>query len=391
LGLAVAEWLVAEGARHLFLVGRRGVSGPEQAERIRQMAAAGAEVTVIAGDVSQLAAVEQMVAQAGGPAPLRGVIHAAGLLEDGILTQQQWAHFERVMAPKVAGGWNLHQATQGQPLDFFVCFSSSASLLGSAGQGNYAAANAFLDGLIHYRRALGQPGLSLNWGPWAETGMAARLGAAEQARWAAAGIGLIEPAKGLLVLAASLAQKDCPQLGVIPIQWNRFLQQASRSAFRPFLEAFRGAATSKVISRGEFLEELNGAPLGRRRKLLLAHLRRQLAEVLHLESGLQIGSRQRLFDVGMDSLTAVELKNRLEISLACSLPSTLLFDYSTLHSLLDYFTREMPGVFAEGDEEQPAANGAPDADGDALALLSEDEIANLLAEKLSAIRQGGPV
>ncbi len=160
--------MVAQGAKNLVLTGRRGIAGTAQ-KTINQLEQAGAKVLVVTADVSNSEDVAQVLEgiKTNYP-PLRGIFHAAGVLDDGVLMQQNWSRFAKVLAPKVQGAWNLHALTQDLPLDFFVCFSSVASLLGSPSQGNYAAANAFMDALVHYRRNLGLPGLSINWGPWAE-------------------------------------------------------------------------------------------------------------------------------------------------------------------------------------------------------------------------------
>ena len=198
LGLLVARWLVERGARHLVLMGRRA---PAEAARtaIREMEAHGAQVVVAQGDVAREADVQGVLAQiAGGQPPLRGIIHAAGVLDDGVLLQQTWERFAKVLAPKVEGAWNLHRLTQTAPLDFFVLFSSAAALLGSPGQANHAAANAFLDALAHHRRALGLPAVSINWGVWSGWGVAADRGVG--ARAAVQGMGSFTPEEGLHVL-----------------------------------------------------------------------------------------------------------------------------------------------------------------------------------------------
>ena len=176
LGLAIARSLIARGARHLALMGRRGVTSAGQ-EAISRLAALGADVRVFAGDVAIEADVRRVIDEiAESMPPLAGVIHAAGTLDDGALLQQNWQRFERVLAPKISGAINLHRATRAIPLDFFVSFSSVSSLFGSRGQSNYAAANAYLDAFAHYRRAEGLPALTINWGPWADAGMAASVG-----------------------------------------------------------------------------------------------------------------------------------------------------------------------------------------------------------------------
>jgi NAD(P)-dependent dehydrogenase (short-subunit alcohol dehydrogenase family) len=195
----VARWLVERGARHLVLMGRRA---PAEAARtaIREMEAHGAQVVVAQGDVAREADVQGVLAQiAGGQPPLRGIIHAAGVLDDGVLLQQTWERFAKVLAPKVEGAWNLHRLTQNAPLDFFVLFSSAAALLGSPGQANHAAANAFLDALAHHRRALGLPAVSINWGVWSGWGVAAIEVSAARGH----GMVAFTPANGLHVSAVA--------------------------------------------------------------------------------------------------------------------------------------------------------------------------------------------
>ncbi len=188
----MAQWLADRGARHLVLVGRSEPS-EEARSQLEDLETAGVQV------VDPQAATS--ATRAGGRAclsdirgelpPLRGIFHLAGVLDDGVLREQTRERFDRVMAAKVHGAWNLHELTRDDRLDLFVLFSSAAALLGSPGQGNYAAANAFLDALAHHRRWEKLPALSVNWGSWAEVGMAARLSETEGQRWSAAGVGWI--------------------------------------------------------------------------------------------------------------------------------------------------------------------------------------------------------
>ena len=173
LGLLVARQLVAQGARNLMLLGR---SEPSETTRevLEEMRQAGAQVRITQADISCYEQIARVFAEIETTMPpLGGIIHSAGVLEDGALLRQDWPHFARVMAPKVDGSWILHRLTVGKSLDFFVLFSSTAALLGSPGQGNHAAANSFLDALAYYRQAKGLPALSINWGVWAEVGSAA--------------------------------------------------------------------------------------------------------------------------------------------------------------------------------------------------------------------------
>jgi myxalamid-type polyketide synthase MxaB len=381
LGLTVARWLVEQGARHLVLAGRRGAASAAAQQAVNELTETGVEVRVAAVDVSNLADVACLVEDiAAAKPPLRGVVHAAGLLDDGILFQQTWERFAQVMAPKMTGTWHLHVLTQHLPLDFFICFSSIASLLGSPGQGNYAAANAFMDGLIHYRRALGLPGLSINWGPWAQGGMAATVSESHQARWAGQGINLITPAQGLQALEALLKQ-NVAQATVLRINWPNFGRQLPPGMSMPLLETFletTGPVTSPQSS--ELLEKLKTIPAEERSAVLLNYIRAQLARVLGLSSPELIEPGQRFFELGLDSLIAIELRNQFEISFGRSLPATLLFDYPTVEALADHLAQEI--VLADDpalpDAQPPDDQAAPELiieseqPSDAEALLLEE-------------------
>ena len=387
LGLKVAAWLAGEGARHLFLIGRTVESESAQ-QQINQFESIGVRVTVMAADVADPDSLAPVFAKIKASAyPLRGIMHTAGVLDDGLLQRQDWNKFCRVMAPKVAGAWNLHRLSQEFNLDFFVYFSSSTALLGAKGQGNYAAANAFLDGLIHYRRRLGLPGLSVNWGPWAEVGMAAQLNDREQARLAALGFGFIKPQQGMDVLERLLGQ-DTVQAAVLPVNWTKFLQQFQTGKTEPPLFGeFTTASANMATSPSQFLEKLQSAPLQQRRGLLGELVRTQISKVLRIRST-QIQPRQRLFDMGLDSLMAVELKDNLQTSLGQTLRATLVFDYPTPQALIDYLFVDVLG-FSEDTQldAQLAVNAVPEVTETALKLetLSAEDMGALLDQKLAEL------
>ena len=315
LGLQIAQQLVADGARHLVLTGRRGVTTAVQQAILDQLTAAGATVEVVAVDIANQEEVQTLLDRCTAIAPLRGIVHAAGVLDDGVLGAQSPERFAAVMRPKVDGAWHLHTLTQGMALDFFVAFSSVASLLGSPGQSNYAAANAFLDSLMQQRRQLGLPGLSINWGPWAEVGMAAHL----QGRLQQQGLTLITPQQGQLFFHYLLRQ-PVAQVGVIPLQRQQPVSQP------------------KPVAIGALLADLAAAE---RPAYLDRYLRAEIGAVLGLRDETIIDERTRLFDFGMDSLMAVELKNRIEAGLRCSVRATLLFDYPTIEVLIPYLLNDV--------------------------------------------------
>ncbi len=394
LGLQAAQWLVEQGAQSLVLTGRRDPS-PEAQHRIDEMRATGATVAVELGDIAIKQDVQRILSSVNRP--LRGILHAAGVLDDGLLQQQSWDRLIKVMAPKVEGSWYLHTLTQGNELDWFVCFSSVAALLGSTSQGSYAAANAFMDGLVHHRHVQGLSGLSINWGPWAEGGMAASLGSQLQERIRKTGFNFITTQVGWQALAQVL-QNNASQIGIMSMDWTRFLQQSGRT---PFLAAFGTPETDTLIQTSqpevsEFLSQWQVTPESQQLALLIAHLRSQIARTIGLADPDHIQLRQPLFDLGLDSLLAVELRNNLQKSLGQTLRSTLLFHYPTVEDLANYLLQELnhSGKSQEGETDPTLDQlGTVTADGDAseaydsdeLDLLSQDELADLLAKRLTDI------
>jgi len=320
LGFKVAQWMVKQGVRHLVLTGRREASA-QVLQAIAQMEQAGVKVLLVQADVGNyqdmVKAFEKIKALMP---PLRGIIHAAGILDDGILLQQNWDRFAKVMSAKVNGSWNLHLLTQEMPLDIFVSFSSASSLLGSPGQGNYAAANAFMDALAHYRRGLGLPGLSINWGPWENAGMATTLDSRSQKKLVAQGMESISPEQGMEILR-NLLKSSAAQVGVLPVNWLKFLQQFPEGKLPLFLEAFKVTSEQPPLKeQTEFLQQLEAATVSDRRNLLTTHICSHVAKVLGLSSPELVDIQQGLLDLGMDSLMAVELRNHLQTSLGCSIP-----------------------------------------------------------------------
>nr|UUL70766.1 Beta-ketoacyl-acyl-carrier-protein synthase I [Vitiosangium cumulatum] len=395
LGLKTAQWMARRGARHIVLVGR-SEPGPDAREVIRELESAGVQVVIARGDVTRADEVRGILERVGGSMPpLRGIVHSAGVLDDGVLRQQTAERFNRVLAPKAGGAWNLHVLTRDLPLDFFVLYSSVASLFGSASQGNYAAANAFLDALAHHRRALGLAGLSINWGAWSEAGMAARLARRDMNRLSGQGIGTIPPDQGMQVLELLLGQETA-QVGVVPIDWNMFFQRNPASRASPFFSVLEGGGTSaKKASTApvpsDILPRLRDASAGRREQLLSAHIREQAIKVLGLNPSHPLNPQQPLSELGLDSLTAVELKNALGRTLGCSLHATLLFDYPTIDALTRYLGKEILGWNAPDSPQESGTSAEQEEQARRLSeiqQLSDDEVAASISEELAAIRQG---
>jgi acyl transferase domain-containing protein/acyl carrier protein len=398
LGLHVARWLVEQGARHLVLLARRGLPPREswtaarpgeelarQTGMITRLEALGARVDVVSADVTDRAAMTALLASFGGVRPpLRGIVHAAAHLRAEPLAETTDEALAAVFGPKVTGAWLLHELGRDLSLDFFVLFSSTTALIGSGRLGHYAAANQFLDALAHQRRAEGLPSLSVNWGTWDEM---RAVSEAERRSFAQAGLLPMRTEDALAVLGR-LAGGPAAQAVVASVDWGALVALYEVKRPRPFLAELRArptaapapAARPRPADLAVRLEGLSGEA---RRDLLAAHVRGEAAMVLGLSEA-RIDPDQGLFDMGMDSLMAVDLKTRLEAAVGHRLPSTLTFNYPTVTALAGYLADEVLGSRPAADSPaSPAAPTPADASRDD---LSEDELAALLAEKLGRIR-----
>ncbi|MCC7476119.1 MAG: SDR family NAD(P)-dependent oxidoreductase [Pirellulales bacterium] len=334
LGLQVADWLADQNAGTIALLARREPSA-EAAAAIELIRKKGSRVEVLRGDVTHAESLATALAHLPADCPpLRGVFHAAGVLADGILTEMTLDQLDRAMAPKVRGGWNLHMATRKQPLDFFVLFSSVASVLGSPGQANYAAGNAFLDALAHARRRAGLPATAINWGPWAGSGMAAEAGREESVK--SRGMELIEPNDGLELLG-SLMRAASPQVAVMNAHWPEMLKLLGTR--RPPLLA--EIAASVQVAGGEsaasrvdlaFRQQLIAAEATARQGLVQEYIRQELSRIMGVEPE-SLETNQPLSSFGLDSLLALELKNNLEGRLDFTLPMAKLMEGPSIASL----------------------------------------------------------
>jgi polyketide synthase 12/myxalamid-type polyketide synthase MxaB len=286
------------------------------------------------------------------------------------------------------GAWNLHTLTheRGDALDFFLLYSSISSVLGSVGQGNYAAANAYLDALAALRQAQGLPALSINWGPWSDVGMFAALSAHDRQRRLAQGMQTISAMPGAQLLSRLLPEHAAQRVA-LPIDWRKYdasspLLAEIKRDLKPIATAPTAAPAADVLTR------LQAAPPNQRRALLLGYVREQSIKVLGLSASHAINPRQPLRELGLDSLMAVELRNALGAGLQRSLPATLLFDYPALDTLTDFLTQELwPGEPppAQSDDAEPPATATQAAD---LIDLSEEEAEALLLQELAAGKRG---
>ena len=359
LGLELAQWLVQQGARNIVLTSRRESSATAQ-KIINKLTKKGAKISVLLGDIAQQQDIAKIIQEIKSSLPpLKGVIHAAGIIDDCLLQQMSWSGFLKVIAPKVDGSWHLHQFTQDMALDFFVCFSSIASIIGSSGQGNYAAANAFMDALVDYRQSLGLPGLTINWGPWAEIGMASRLGNNYQNRMASSGINFIAPEQGIKALN-TLMSKSEPQIGVFNIDWNQFKQQLPQNINMPLLEELISVQPIPTEEkRNSFLSELEKLSATERENKLSNYLQDCVAKVLGMRTN-QIDVEQPLISLGVDSLMAIEIRNQVQTDLEVNIPIAKFMEDINITTLVIELNEQLtqtdrePNLVLEKEETLPS-------------------------------------
>ena len=385
LGLLVARWLAERGARNIGLLGRHPQAGTPA---LREIEALGARVVPLAGDVCDAAAVERAVAALeDGGAPLRGVLHLAAHLDAAPITALTDAQVEAMLRPKVSGTQNVIDLARTRRLDFVALFSSTTALLGAAGFAHYAAANLFLDAAAAQARAEGLPVLSIAWGTWATMRVASD---ADREGFRLAGLDAMDDAAALAALGrllaagrahAVVASVDPPRL--------RALHEARRA--RPFLKrldtAPAAAAPAAAAGANDLLRRLEAAPADLRRDLLVAEVAGHVARVLGLPAGTAVAPATGLFDLGMDSLMAVELKRRLEQAVGRPLPSTLTFNHPNVGALAAFLEGELGLASAPAPSVEPVPPPREDATDDrALDDLSDEELESRLLLRLGQMK-----
>ncbi|MFF9772008.1 SDR family NAD(P)-dependent oxidoreductase [Streptomyces sp. NPDC014636] len=370
LGALVARHLVAEhGVRHLLLVSRRGPDAEGAAELAAELGESGAVVTVCACDVADRDAVAALLAAVPAEHPLTGVVHLAGVLDDGVIGALTPERIEGVFAPKVTAVRHLDELTRElvPQLASFIVFSSAAALLGSAGQGSYAAANSYLDALMAHRRAAGLPGVSMAWGLWEQsTGLTAHLSEIDQARMSRGGILPLTPAEALALLDTGLRAEHTL---LVPIKLDlRSLRADAASGgtvphlLRGLVRSGRRLARAGAGDGSDLFRRLAGLPEAEQEAVLLGIVQAEATAVLGFNAAELAQGTRGFSEIGFDSLTAVELRNRLGAATGVKLPATLIFDYPTPVALARYLREELgddtagatatatPTVPAEPDE-----------------------------------------
>ncbi|WP_406254058.1 type I polyketide synthase [Streptomyces chartreusis] len=375
LGRHIAHWLVDQGAEHVVLVSRRGADAPGVQDLRDELRDRGADVTLAACDVADRAALAGLL----DAHPPTVVVHAAGILDDGLAADLTPERLARVLAAKADAARHLHELTAGRALDAFVLFSSTAGVTGNAGQSAYAAANARLDALAQHRRAAGLPATSVAWGPWAGDGMAADP--VVTTHLARLGIRPLTPDTALDALGRIL-DDDRTCVTVLDADWARFAETTAYARQGSLLReltapAQQDARTAHDPERpaagtGELATALHGRPPAERERLVLAHVRSTVAEVLGHGSAAAIAADRPFNDLGFDSLTSVELRNRLGAATGLRLPATLVYDHPTPAALASHIRAQLPNADSDieaGDTTTPGTATGDALDDDAVAIV----------------------
>ena len=405
IGCAVAVWLADRGAGTIVLNGRRDPDADAMAT-IQALRERGVNVVVELADATDTVAIDRMLERIDRSLPpLAGVIHSVGVLSDGALTNQSWTRFEEVLWPKILAAWHLHRATENRDLDFFMLFSSRVGVMGNPGQANHAAANAFLDQLAAHRRAMGLPGQAIAWGAWSEIGEAAEQKDRIERQRSALGGRWFTPQQGLKAMER-LMREDVATSVVMSMDWTVFEEAVEERP--PFLEELLStdaeSEDERSASSTDVLTRLGETPTSERVSLLVSFLQGEVQAVLRLPS--TPDSSVGFFDLGMDSLMSVELRNRLNRAFAGSYTTsnTVVFDYPDIDSLARHLVEELGDVEVEESAPQtplePIAPAAPRTPVDGIAIVGMacrfpgapdlGAFRQLLAEGRSTVTEGRP-
>lgn len=377
IGLMTAQYLVSKGAKNILLMGRNKPSS-KAADIIRKMTDDGAKVDVLKGDIADAESLKTVL-KSVPKNTLKGVIHAAGTLQDGVIASMSWQQILSVMNAKISGAWNLHTQTSNHKLDFFILFSSIGSIFGPAAQANYAASNSFMDQLALSRLQNAQPALVINWGAWAEIGLAARHAQQSQVG-AMRGINLIQPDQGVAILDRIWNQQG--QVIAVPVKWQELFTHITDM---PLLATIQSEMTEKKAENEEntsWIKNLAEMPVPQQIELMTAHVSIQVAKVLGSDVN-SLDMTSGFFDLGVDSLTSVELRNALQGSLGIDLPSTLIFKYPTIEAVSEFLAGALGGSSTKTSTTsnvQQAAVSEPK-----LNSAYEQDVSDMTEEELNAL------
>ena len=360
LGLKLAQWMVEQGARHLVLIGRTGLpqrqdwahlvhnsEEKKKTEIIQTLERQGATVSIFSADVTDLEQMSSVIEQIHTTQnPLKGIVHAAGITNGLALAQLDSQGLESVLRPKTIGTWILHELTKTLDLDCFICFSSAGSVWGSKGQADYDAANHFLDTFAYYRRSLGLPGLTINWG---SLGVGGLVSEEHYVQWMKQiGLEELQPEQGFNALGW-LLETDAVQTVVAQVEWSKFKPIYQAQKERPLLAEIESQVEREVQEeqlsqqKPDILQQLNSGTETVRHQKLISYIQSEVAKVLGIKDLELLTPEQGLFELGLDSLMTVELRNQLQVGLNCSLPTTLAFEYPNIASLTEYIGTKILG------------------------------------------------
>jgi NAD(P)-dependent dehydrogenase (short-subunit alcohol dehydrogenase family) len=356
LGGAVARHLVrANGVRHLLLASRRGLDAPGAAELRDELTEAGATVFVVACDVADADAAALMLKAVPAEHPLRGIVHAAGVLDDGVVTSLTPERLDAVLRPKADGAANLHRLTVGLDLTAFVLFSSAAGVMGGPGQANYAAANAYLDALAAHRRSAGLAATSLAWGLWRSadgSGMAAQLGDADSRRAESSGIGALTTEEGLALFDEALRGDEAL---LVPMRLDPAALEHAGDELPPILRGLVRTPSRRNIqgtsaAMSSVRERIAALPPRRRQSALLDVVRTEAAALLGYTGPDDVAPDRAFSELGFDSLSAIGIRNKLVLLTGLRLPASLIFDYPSARALAGHLAAELaPSEAAESE------------------------------------------
>ena len=374
LGLKLAQWMVEQGASNIVLIGRKGLpqrqdwgnlannsKDKKKIEIIQFLESKGAKLSIFSADVTDLDQMSSVIERINtGENPLKGIVHAAGITHGLVMEQMQSQALESVLRPKTLGTWILHQLTKHLNLDCFICFSSAGSVWGAKGQADYDAANHFLDTFAYYRRSIGLPALSINWG---SLGVGGLVSEESYVQWMKMlGLEALQPEQGFNALGW-LLETDAVQTVVAQVEWSKFKAIYQYQKQRPLLAEIESKVEEEqeqfqlLQQKPDILQQLNSGTETLRHQKLTSYIQSEVAKVLDMKDLELLSAEQSLFDMGLDSLMMVELRNRLEVGLNCSLPATLAFEFPNIASLTEYIGSRILGwEFSKTDAQNLITN-----------------------------------
>ena len=371
LGILTAKWLADNGAKHIALTGRSDNSNAlkHELDEIKEM---NVSINFYKADITKREDIENVlkeIKQTGFS--LNGIIHSAGVLDDGVILNQDKNKFDKVMGPKVLGAFYLHEFTKESELDFFVMYSSVASLLGSAGQANHSAANAFFDSLSHYRRSMDLPALSINWGVWSDIGSAASRGADLKEK--ITGMSNIDPVKGISALN-KVMRSDAVQTGVFPMDWSRYPGIEKNKYFSRLIQEKSvqiADAGTPVKEDFSFISKLKNAAEEEYLTLLTEYFRELISRIMGLDAD-DLETELPLNMMGLDSLMAIELKNNVNTDLGIDLNLVRYMEETNILNLAEELIDKVPEIIKLAEKKS-------EGDNNSVVVSEEEKTQELLA------------